>query len=189
MGSDTIVAIGTVLAAIAALAAVAVSWVVFKGQSRLAERLSKEQAVLSERIAKDQGQLTANIAVQQSGISVRIHEEQTRLSQRQLLLPLWEYISTLNNIDPQKAIGPEILKVVNTLELVALTCEGGMVDALVIKRTFSDWYLKLYDQVAAVPLVPGRNISGTALLMENPSAMSFYEELKREHMNRGKLTP
>src|ERR1700729_45850 len=109
MDSQTIAAIGTLLAAAAALAAVVISWIVYKGQSHLAERLSKEQAALSERIAKDQGKLTANIAVQQSGISVKIHEEQTRLSQRQLLLPLWEYISTLNNVDPQKPIGPEIL--------------------------------------------------------------------------------
>jgi hypothetical protein len=175
---QTIGAIGTVAATVTAAVAVIVSWKVFKGQSALAER-----------IARDQTQLSANIAIQQSGISLKIHENQTRLSQRQLLLPLWEYISTLNNIDPQKPIGPEILKVVNTLELVALTCEGGMVDTQVIKRTFSEWYLKLYDQVAAVPQVPGRNVSGMALLMENPSAMAFYDELKREHMNRGRLTP
>ena len=177
------------LAALAALIAVGVSWIVFRGQAALSDRIAKEQSVVSERIAKEQGELSSTIAVQQSAIALKIHENQTRLSQRQLLLPLWDYISNLHDINPREPIGPDILKVVNTLELVALTCEGGMVDAQVIKRTFRDVYLKLYDQVASVSQVPGLNKSGMDLLRENPAAMAFYEELKLEHMNRGKLTP
>lgn len=143
MDAEALTAIGTILSAIAASLAVVVTWVVYKGQ--------------------------------------------TRLSQRQLLLPLWQYISTLSDIDPQAPIGPDILKIVNTLELVALSCEGGMVDARVIKRTFRDVYLRLYEKVQAVPNVPGLNKSGADLLRENPAAMRFFRELQTEHENSGSL--
>jgi len=178
MEIQTLVALATIMSAFAAVAALVVSVIVYRGQSALSAAIADKHGQLSDRIAKDQG-----------AISLKIHENETRLSQRQLLLPLWQYISTLDQINAQKPITPDILKVVNTLELVALTCEGGMVDAQVIKRTFSELYLKLYDQVDSVAMVPGMNLSGHDLLRQNPAAMAFYDELKREHMNRGKLTP
>ena len=178
MDPENISAISTTVAALAAIAAVAVSYVVYRGQSNLSKNIADSQATLSAKIASDQ-----------SAISLSIHQEQTRLSQRQLLLPLWQYMSSLSLIDPRAPITPDVLKVVNTLELVAISCEGGMVDKDVIKRTFSDLYLQLYDQVEAVDSVPGRNASGKDLLRENRAAMAFYEELKKEHTGRGQLHP
>ena len=109
------------------------------------------------------------------------------MSQRQLLLPLWSYITNLNDIDPTKPIEADVLKTVNTLELVALCCEGGMIDAAVIKRTFKDVYLRLYDQIQALPILPGLKRSGPELLNQNPAAKAFYKELEEEHMRAGQL--
>ena len=114
---NTITSIGTALSAVAAVAAIIVSVIVYRGQSKLTERVTAEQ----------------------STVSLRIHQSQQLLSQRQLLLPLWDYMSSLKNIDPAQPIEPDVLKVVNSLELVSLCCEDGMVDAAVIKRAFTNF--------------------------------------------------
>jgi hypothetical protein len=176
MDPNTAIAIGTGLAAIAAFAAVVVSVVVYKGQSKLSVSLSREQSATSEKISKEQ-----------AALSLKIHENQTLLSQRQLLIPLWSYMSTLSHIKPDDPVEPDVLKLVNTLELVAISCEGGMVDTKVIKRTFRTLYMQFYEEIAAIKMLRGRGISGTALLNENPAAMKFYRELQSEHINRDSL--
>jgi hypothetical protein len=144
-------------------------------------------AVISAMVAVAAVVISLIVYRGQVRISLSIHQAQTLLSQRQLLIPLWDYMSTLQRIDPKSPIGPDVLKVVNTLELVALSVEGGMVDAQVIRRTFRTLYLDLYDQVAVCRNVPGTNRSGADLLRENPAAMAFYDELRQEHLNRDKL--
>jgi len=120
-------------------------------------------------------------------ISYIVFTGQKRLSQRQLIVPLWEYISSLSEIDPQNPITPDIIKAVNTLELVALTCEGGMVDKVVIKRTFSQQFIKFFDNINACKIIPGSEPkTGSDLLKENPATLAFYNELKRELNNKKK---
>ncbi|MGH7293468.1 MAG: DUF4760 domain-containing protein [Polyangiaceae bacterium] len=112
---------------------------------------------------------------------------QKLLAQRQLLIPLWEYMSTLDDIDPKDPKPKLVQKVVNTLELVALCCEGGMVDEAVIKRTFRDPFVYLYDVVEGLPEMPTLRRTGKQMLKENKAAMAFYTKLKAELENRDKL--
>lgn len=114
-------------------------------------------------------------------ISYIVFTGQKRLSQRQLIVPLWEYISSLSEIDPKRPITPDIIKTVNTLELISLTCEGGMVDKVVIKRTFSQQFIKLFDSINACKIIPGfGSKTGNDLLNENPATLAFYDELMKE---------
>lgn len=123
-------------------------------------------------------------------VSWLVYRGQRLLSQRQLLIPLWDYMSSLNEINPQRPITPDVLKVVNTLELVALSCEGGMVDPAVIKRTFRNIYMNLYEQVERCGPLPGLEPkAGRDLLKENPAAMAFYQQLLKEHLDRDRLKP
>lgn len=121
-------------------------------------------------------------------VAYRIHKREKLLTQRQLLLPLWEYMSTLTQIDPDNPITPDIIKVANTLELIAVCCEGQMIDPTVIKRVFGDVFMALYQTIEQCPNIPGIEVTGKALLMRNPAAMSFYAELLKEHQERGKLS-
>lgn len=122
-------------------------------------------------------------------VTWRVANTQKLLTQRQLLIPLWEYMSKLNDIDPNPSVvkGKQVQETVNTLELVALCCEGGMVDESVIKRTFREPFILLYDVVAALPEMPDLRKSGRQLLNENPSAMTFHGKLMKEKQNAGKL--
>ena len=120
-------------------------------------------------------------------VSWMVYRGQRLLTQRQLLIPLWEYMSSLSEVNPQQPITPDVMKVVNTLELVALSCEGGMVDPAVIRRTFRNIFMKLYEQVDRCGELPGLGKTGRDLLKENPAAMTFYQQLLNEHLNRDRL--
>jgi hypothetical protein len=150
---------------VAAVAAVVVAWKVWKGQESLTTTLANRQEALTREVS----------------------EKERLLTQRQLLLPLWQYMSSLNQVDPATPVVPEVLKIVNTLELVALCCEGEIIDPRVVKRTFSQTYITLYQQVRQCPNLPGLNKSGEALLNENPAAMAFYEELMKALIHRDTL--
>jgi hypothetical protein len=120
-------------------------------------------------------------------VTVMVARMQKLLAQRQLIIPLWQYISTLDDIDPADPKPKQVQATVNTLELVALCCEGGMVDERVIKRTFSAPFIHLYDVIDSLPEMPSLRRSGKQLLRENPSAMAFYSKLKTELEERDKL--
>lgn len=116
-----------------------------------------------------------------------VHESQKLLSQRQFLAQLWQYMAALKKINPAAPIVPDVVAVVNTLELVALCCEAGMVDEALIKRTFWDGYIEHYEQIEQVPLMPSLGTTGRQLLNENPAAQGFYQKLKTAKISRGAI--
>lgn len=128
--------------------------------------------------------LVAALAI---GISYSVYHGQKVLAQRQLIVPLWQYMSGLSEIDPQSIKTPQVIQSVNTLELVALCCEGQMIDTRVVKRTFSDVFIKQFDQIKKCGTLPGMTVNGDDLLRESRAASAFYVELAKEHMNRGKI--
>lgn len=123
-------------------------------------------------------------------VSRDVADTQVKLSQRQLLLPLWQYMAELKNVDPTKPVVPDVVKVVNTLELVALCVEGEMVDGQIIRRTFRDGFVTHFDQVKACGPLPNMNgKTGMDLLRENRAALSLYERLMEEHRKQDEAMP
>lgn len=120
-------------------------------------------------------------------ISYSVYRGQKILAQRQLIVPLWQYMSGLNNINPQSIQTPQVIQSVNTLELVALCCEGQMIDKRVVKRTFSDVFIKQFDQIKKCGTLPGMSVNGDDLLRESRAASAFYAELVNDNVNRGKI--
>ncbi|QHF50515.1 hypothetical protein [Pseudomonas sp. S49] len=120
-------------------------------------------------------------------LSYHVQKNQKLLSQRQLLLPLWDHMASLSDINPDEPVVPDIIKVVNTLELVALCCEGGMVDKAVIMRTFRDQYMKHFEQIKRCKNLPLLNIDGEALLQQNRAAVVFYTHLNDERLNQDRI--
>ena len=116
-----------------------------------------------------------------------VHRNQKLLAQRQLLLPLWDHMATLNRIDPNKPITPDLIKIVNTLELVALCCEGGMIDEDVIKRTFKEQFIMHYESVRKCQNIPGLSEDGDILLKQNRAATQFYNSLEQERLDQGRV--
>lgn len=123
-------------------------------------------------------------------VSYSTHQSQKLLSQRQLLVPLWSYISSLDDIDPTPGniITPSVIKAMNTLELIALCCEGGMIDPIIIRRTFRHNYLHIFDQIQRCGILPGTTKDGPKLISENRAAELLYIELKKEHLQSDRPT-
>ena len=120
-------------------------------------------------------------------VAYRVHKNQKLLAQRQLLLPLWDHMATLSKIDHKHPITADIIKVVNTLELVALCCEGGMIDESVIRRTFKDQFIMHYQDIKNCLAIPGLSDNGEALLKQNRAATQFYNSLEQEWLAQDRV--
>lgn len=117
-----------------------------------------------------------------------VFQGQKKLSQRQLIIPLWKYLSNIREIDPEKPIASDVINLVNTLELVAICCEGGMVDEDVIRRTFSDGFIRHSDAILKInSKIPGLGKDGQTLFKENKSAYQFHKKLTDEYYSTNKL--
>lgn len=135
------------------------------------------------------GSITSGIAAA-VGIYVafKINKNQQSLSQRQLVIPLWDHMSSMSKINPKNPVTPDVIKNVNTLELVALCCEGGMVAENVIMRTFREQFTDRYEEIEKCICIPGLNIDGKQLLKENKAASKFYIKLDNDRLSRDQLT-
>ena len=120
-------------------------------------------------------------------LAYSVHKSQRLLSQRQLLLPLWEYMSQLTEINPNQPITPDVIKLVNTLELVALSCEGGLVEEQLIRRTFRDEFKRQYQTIKKCDTLPGMTINGEQLLMNNRAASALYDKLYQEFISQDRI--
>ncbi|MCG3767882.1 DUF4760 domain-containing protein [Vibrio cincinnatiensis] len=120
-------------------------------------------------------------------VAYKVHQNQKLLSQRQLLLPLWDHMATLSEIAHKKPITSDVIKVVNTLELVALCCEGGMIDEQVIRRTFKEQFMQHFESIERCNELPGLSCDGRGLLRENKAASQFYAKLNNENMSSDRM--
>lgn len=124
----------------------------------------------------------------QRKLTLLVHKGQCNLSQRQLIIPLWTYLSSIREINPQNPSIPDVISLVNTLELVALCCEGGMVDELVIRSTFKSSFLHHYRNIKKInQKMAGLNKDGEEILLENKAATRLFKIYEQEEENIGKL--
>ena len=128
-------------------------------------------------------------SLRQIKLTAEIHREQMTLSQRQLFLEIWPKMEALNAIDPSKPIAPDVVRTVNVLELVAVCWEGEMVDSNVIRRSFGQRYVSLYETVQLVPNLGNPPLSGPDMLRACPAAGKLYDELRVELQNQNALNP
>ena len=122
-----------------------------------------------------------------ASVTWMIYKGQKKLSQRQLIIPLWEYLSNIQCIDSDHPVEKHVVNLVNTLELVAICCEGGMVDENVILRTFKDGFLMHAQSVMDIKTKMPSGKNGEAFLRENRSAYQFYLKLKDQDLKENKL--
>jgi hypothetical protein len=183
---DVLVAFVTLLLVVVTMASIVATWKISKSQEALQTRLAEEQKELQERLSSDHAALQARISQE----TRERHEEQRRFEQRAQLIPLWEYMSSLREIIPDNPITPQVVKTVNTLELIALCKEADIVDGTVVLRTFRQKYIELFETVSECgPLkgYPGdKKPTGKDLLAENHAATQLYNDLIAERNNRDK---
>ena len=121
-----------------------------------------------------------------SYVAWSVYDGQKKLSQRQLIIPLWGYLSNIRAIDSENPISDDVIHLVNTLELVAICCEGGMVDEDVILRTFKDGFLFHAQSIMNIRTkINGKN--GEAILQENRAAYQFFNRLKSDDLSKHQL--
>jgi hypothetical protein len=126
--------------------------------------------------------------VQQRQLTRSLHAQQTLLQQRQLLLPMWEYLDRTSFLNPSAPVWEDVRKTANTLELVAVCWEGGLIDPDIIRRIFADTFIELYESVEQCQNPPPTfPLDGRALLRRSPATQRLYDELRQERINQGRI--
>jgi hypothetical protein len=183
MSSEGLTAAATLLSAIAASMSVVITWLVWMGQKKLAVQQQK----LQSDIAAQQRVLEGKLADQQQDSQKALAQAERLFSQRSQLLPIWQYISQLNHVNPKKPVTPDVIRVVNALELVAVSCEAEIIDPDVVRRTFRQTYIDLYNEIDQCDDIPGLGKSGRKLLSEHHAAMSLYDSFRQELIAQGQV--
>jgi hypothetical protein len=196
LSHEWVEAIATAISALFAFVAVVASIVAMRRQDRLGlqqqaleTRLANQHSSLDLKLAGEKSELDTKLAKQREDFERDLARTERLHSQRSALFDLWRYISELDQIDPKEPVTPDIVRAVNALELVALCCEGGIIDPDLVRRTFRQTYIDLYEQIEQVTDVPGLNKGGKKLLGENHAAMKLYHEFRSEIMHQGQLKP
>lgn len=153
---DVPVAVATVLLFIATVALVYATISMGHRQERLQRELANETA------ARERAQ--------------RLFE------QRIQLIPLWQYISSLSAIDPDQPNSPDAVQIANTLELIAVSVEGGLIDRSIVLRVFRGRFIEMYEQVDQCGQLPGyaAGFTGKKLLAQCNAAVELYDQLIKE---------
>ena len=125
----------------------------------------------------------------QTVLARELNRQQRLLAQRQLLLPLWDYLRNIRSVHPTDPDEEDLIETVNTLELVALCLEGELVDKTLILRTFGEKYLELCGQIKDARPKKGKWKSGRALLEDNPAASNLCKELSAARQKQNVSSP
>src|ERR1700688_2987795 len=84
---------------------------------------------------------------------------------------LWDKMTSLNDINPDKPIGPDVRKALNVLEAVSMCWQADMVDKEMIVMSFGVTFENLYQKIEKINAVPerpdGSGHSGHELLSRN----------------------
>lgn len=133
---------------------------------------------------------TIKISRNQEKLSRDIHRQQMLLTQRQYLLPLWDHMTKLNDIDSTNPVWVDVINAVNILELVAICWEGQLIDENIIRRMFSKQYIEFYQRIEECRNPPANvRRDGKEMLLESRAATRLYRQLIDEHARQGELAP
>lgn len=177
MDLNVIIAVCTVVSSLAAVSAIWVSLSLHSRQSALSEKLSRDHDALAQRI---------------NGEQIEMQKMQTLLTQRQLLIPIWDIIGKLRRIDHANINWDEVTQSANTLELIALCWEGQLIDERLIRRTFRDTFITLWREIGQCnsnSAMPHGQKNGPQLQQENKAAARLYRILTEEHENQDLVPP
>jgi len=102
----------------------------------------------------------------------RVADQQRRIAQAQLVIPLWERMSRLRNIDRSNPIARDVSEALSTMELIAIFAETDTIHVDLVERALGEPFIHLYELVASLP-------AGRDLLEDRPTR-NFYRRLKVE---------
>lgn len=129
--------------------------------------------------------VSLSIHWRQHSFNKDLEKRQRLFQQRQLLLPLWDHLSNIREVDENSTL-LQIVQTVNTLELVSLCEEAEVIDPKLIRRTFADRFIELYEAIQHWKS-PDAPRAGIEVLRENPATQRLYRDLAHERQESGRL--
>lgn len=122
----------------------------------------------------------ALLTQKQSQLAEKLSGKDRLLTQRQMFVTIWPYISELSEVNPAQPVEVDVIKGANALELVAISWEADVIDHDLIRRAFADNFIAMYDAIDQVGKLPRRGVTGRQLLASSPATGHVYQTLKTE---------
>jgi hypothetical protein len=135
-------AVSTFFAALAAFVSVLVAWRVWKGQEALGNKTNQINDIANS-IHKTLSEKTLHLEREGNNLRQQIADKELLLTQRAQLVPLWQYWSLIDHIRIDRPA--QIIRTVNTLELVVLCWEADIIDRTIIQRTFRETFMQIIE--------------------------------------------
>ena len=106
---------------------------------------------------------------------------------------LWDKMTSLNDINPDKPIGPDVRKALNLLESISMCWQADIVDKEMIVMSFGATFDDLFQKIERISVVPekadGSGHSGYELMNRNRAIAVVRKEIVEKLNEQGKLTP
>jgi hypothetical protein len=153
------------------------------------QRASEKNEALQRDLNAKSSALETSLNEKSAALQREMDQQKGRIEKRRFITVLWDRMFTLTEINSEDPIEPDIRHAYNTLDAVAMSWEADLVDQELVVVSFGKLYIRLYDQIKDVKLIPGRNISGANLLQENPLIKAVYDEIQTELNKRARLSP
>lgn len=137
-------------------------------------------------------------------LQLQLNQESARLQQqltnearklenrRFVTTVLWDKMTSLNDINPVKPIGPDVRRALNLLESISMCWQADIVDKEMIVMSFGATFDELYQKIERIIAVPekadGSGRGGYELLNRNRAIAVVRKEIVDQLNEQGKLT-
>ena len=117
------------------------------------------------------------------------NENSIEIAKRQQAIDFHSVWEGVNQIDPQKPIGPDVVKAINALERTASVWNHDIVHKVIILDSYWTAFRTLYEAIHdCTTRVPGLNRTGRELLRESPTIEVAYESMKKASLQQVNTT-
>lgn len=102
------------------------------------------------------------------------------IENKRLFLPVWDKLVQVNAINPQNPVAVDVRIAINTLELVALLWEAGIVDRDMVVLAFGNVYKQRHNELNQIhDPVPGLGQTGPQLFASHPVIAKVLTEIQQ----------
>ena len=126
--------------------------------------------------------------LEQRTLQERLNRQESDFEKKRFITVLWDKMATVSNISRDEPIEADVRYAVNTLELVSLCWQAGIVDKRMVILSFGRLFDSLYIQIEQISeRLPGCGKTGHELLTQNPAISAVRRQIRERLEQQGEI--
>lgn len=127
-------------------------------------------------------------AIEQKALQERLNDQESNFEKKRFIISLWDKMTAISSINPGKPVEVDVRNAVNTLELVSICWQAGIVDKRMVVLSFGNLFNSLYVQIEQIhQRLPGCGRTGHELLSHNPAISAVRNQIREEIERHGNI--